>query len=58
MYVIVIVIVNLYSASSEEALQRHSRPNKIKPWSKRIVFRCRPIFAWHACICDCEGLFI
>ena len=29
--VIVIVIVNLYSASSEEAPQRRSRPNKTKP---------------------------
>src|SRR6218665_1197701 len=36
---LVIVIVNLYSASSGEAPQRHSRPNKTKPWSKRMVFR-------------------
>ena len=34
-----IVIVNLYSASSGEAPQRRSRPNKTKPWSKRMVFR-------------------
>jgi len=29
--VIIIVIVNLYSASSGDAPQRHSRPNKTKP---------------------------
>src|SRR6218665_1516419 len=33
--VIVIVIVNLYSASSGEAPQRHSPPNKTKPSSKK-----------------------
>ena len=35
----VIVIVIVISASSGEALQRHSRPNKTKPCSKRMVFR-------------------
>src|SRR6218665_2240658 len=38
-HILLIVIVNLYSASSGEAPQRCSRPNKTKPCSKRMVFR-------------------
>lgn len=37
--VIIIAIANVYNATSRQTQQRHSRPNRVKPRLKRMVFK-------------------